>query len=181
MKIQVAATGKLVKGSVFDTNKRELEIALRNYDPQLYVQWNPTKNRGQGCWEVRRRPNQKERVYKGSHNGVAYYSLEYKEFDLVHHVVDLPYLTFRVMDWLYAHDTFRMVDRKSGEADQEFMDRFENTADYNARAFNAEQRRKMHEETKYQVREDRKYIREFQEMIQSGFNPARIAQYWGKH
>jgi len=79
MKLWHAPPGKLIRGHVLDVAVGPFTQALHELDKQLYVKWNPFKLRGFGCWEIRRKPNRKVAVFKGTFEGADYYNLEYVE------------------------------------------------------------------------------------------------------
>lgn len=180
MQISIGPTGSVVTGHLFDCSKSALEEKLRRYDSLLYIRWNPKKRRGMGCWEVRRRPEKKTAVHKTTFQGMSFLSLEYVEQDMVHHVVDAPFLSYRIFDWLIEHDTTRIMERKEGETDEAFMRRLHKEADYRHDKFAEKLNAKASEDMRYMVREHKREIKEFKEALLSGFNPARIAQYWGR-
>lgn len=151
--------GRTVKGSVFDCNPKRIERALKAYDPLLYVRWNSEKNEGNGCWEVRRRPEYKTLVDFGVDlDGRPVYSMEYKELDIVNHVLDTKVLNDSVLERIYQMDAWRFEDYGK-ELDQR-MD------DYKVKA-----EAKKWEEIRHAIKQDRKYWKQYQELVQSGYNP----------
>jgi hypothetical protein len=180
MKLEVGATGKLVQGSIFDEPKAAFERKLRRYDALLYVRWNPLKRQGMGCWEVRRRPEKKSFVHMATHAGANIFLLQYKEADLVHHVLDADVLDDRIMLRLWASDLDRVVPRHVGEDPLAYMQRVHAEMDY--RQIKREQRMQdaMDQDQKLMAREQRTAARDMMNLILSGWNPARIAQYWGR-
>jgi hypothetical protein len=82
--------GLIVKGTVFDINRKSFERALKDLDPELFLVWNPYKNEGLGSWQVWIKPTSK-RVIKQTEE---IYTLEYKYVPIEHHVYDLPHLSY---------------------------------------------------------------------------------------
>lgn len=98
--------GKIFIGSVYDSSKRKIEHALRKYDRQLYIKWNPKKKSGLGCWEVRRKPENLTKCYGADYQGTHIYMLEYLETDIIHHVMDVDVLSYSLVDRIKASDTW---------------------------------------------------------------------------
>lgn len=158
MEVHVGPTGHLVQGSIFDCNKKKFIRAIKDYDKQLYLKWNPKKNKGFGCWELRRYPSTKTPVFGGRFEGVAYYRLEHVEQDLIHHIMDMPYLTYQVVDRLKEMDAWenkRLLTDGEEEAERLII---KEEDDYRA-------------ERQYQVKQDKKYWKEYLELVRSGYNP----------
>lgn len=152
--------GRIIKGNVNDCNPKTLERALQNYDKQLYLKWNPEKNYGYGIWEIRRRPDSKSHVYKGVYlDGSPLYQLEYRELDLVNHVIDLNTLTIRVLDRLYEMDTTRT---------KHWVDNLE----YNEERSQVELENKAREDLRYAIRQEKKAFETMYEAARSGKNAA---------
>lgn len=99
--------GRVIEGTLHDCNKAYLERRLKQYDRQLYLKWNPNKNKGNGVWELRRKPDTKVRVIHGRVDGGTLSSLECVENDVINHILDVPVLTERLIDKLYEMDTYR--------------------------------------------------------------------------
>ncbi len=167
MNIQTGPTGCIVKGTIWDCNKEKLERQMRDYDAQLYLQWNPKKHYKMGCWEVRRRPTEKSVKDIAVYGGNTYVRVDYCESPLIHHVTDLPFLTPRVLEWLHKSDTSH---NKQWVKDLE----------YDEAKFNAAKVAKNREDMLYQAKQYKTQIRAFKEMLLSGLNPARIAEYWNQ-
>lgn len=154
--------GRLIKGTVFDCDKKWLERRLQQYDSQLYIKWNSEKNGGYGIWEVRRRPSQKSKVYKGVYiNGSPIFSWEYVENDLECHVIDVNTLTERVIYKIQSMDTFR-TDNWVAKFDNE-QERSQNRLVENNR-----------KELAYQLRQNRKHLQILKDSVASGYNPAQF-------
>jgi hypothetical protein len=154
--------GRVTKGNVNDCRKSTLERLLKNYDPLLYIKWNPEKRNGIGVWEIRRRPTKKEEYYRGVWiDGTPVYELDYHENDLVNHVLDIPYLTERVLTKLYEMDTYR-VDK--------WVDKFDYEQERSQDKLEAQNR----EELAYQLRHHRKEIEILRESVRDGYNPAQF-------
>lgn len=157
--IQVSNISKIVHGHVLDVKKDSLERSLKNYDKQLYLKWNPDKNKGHGLWEIRRIPNQKTAVPKTEFQGRVWFELEYVEDDFTNHILDVPYLNYGVLNKLYDMDTWRY---------QSWIDEM----DYQAKRKQENEISRLDSERKELIRENRKYFAELREAVRSGYNPA---------
>ena len=108
MKIWVNPTGSTIRGHVLDSALKPLEQRLKDYDPQLYIKWNPKKLHGWGCWELRRKPEQKTVrpedvvVFQGN----TFVCPKYHELNLVDHVMDIPFLNYSIVKKLEKMDTW---------------------------------------------------------------------------
>lgn len=170
-KIWVGPTGQIVTGTVLDCNKQSLELALKHYDPQLYIKWNPRKRAGMGLWEIRRRPEKKSVIPYVEYKGVVYSKIDYVEEDMVHHVMDAGSLTYAILTELKKMDTWaKGFDRKSWAAEYEFKEKQREQALHD----------KRREELRYHGKQFKKEIRDLKEAILSGLDPNRIADHWGK-
>ncbi len=164
--IEVGPTGKTVTGDVLDVKKSALERRLKHYDPQLYLHWNPTKRRGYGCWEVRRRPNLKSAVVIGPYQGGTLVDLQYVEIPLIAHVLDVPHLSYQVLDKVTAMDTWTV---------RNWVDKLENAEKENREKVQAD----LLKERSYNLKQFKGELKIFRELILSGTNPAELARYWG--
>lgn len=153
--------GYLIKGHVFDTNKKRLEQRLQNMDSRLYIEWNPRKNAGNGIWEIRRRPAFKEPVYKCHYQGHAIYQMQYCEDDMVNHVLDVPYLTERILPKLYEMDTYRIKN---------WLDVWEQGQQDSQNKIDEKNR----EELRYNLKSNRKYLQILRDAALAGYNPAQF-------
>ncbi len=170
MKILMGATGKLIKGHVLDVNEKLFNEALRFYDKQLYTKWNPEKLRGNGCWEIRRRPEFNSALDVAEFNGMLIFKVGPKEYDLVHHVLDCAFLNYDALRKLKEIDTWQYGTSSQYQDEVERRTR-------NKRQKNALQRKK---ETAYMAKHYKQEIRGFQEAIRDGVNPHVIANYWDR-
>lgn len=161
LKIEMAPTGKLIVGSVHDCNRQALERSLKFYDPQLYLKWNPKKRGGWGMWEIRRRPNEPTKVYQGSVDGQAFFTIEYKENDLVHHVLDVPVLRYDVLAKIKQMDAW---------ANKNFLDNL----DYEAARGIADAKAKARNELHYNIKQHKREWRDFAALVSQGVNPAKV-------
>jgi hypothetical protein len=168
MKIKIGPTGRLVTGSVLDVSKRGLEQALRAYDELLYIKWNPKKRSGMGCWEIRRRPDKKTALYEGEYEGTHLYRVEWDELDIVHHVLDVDTLNYGVLTKIMKMDVWKYKNLVA-------------EIDYAEKKYAEKIEKQTQEEMAYLIKQHKREIREFREMILSGHNPARIlASNWGR-
>ncbi len=149
--------GSVVQGSIFDCSKHGLEKALKAYDKYLYLKWNPVKNKGKGKWEIRRK-TQLPIITKYTVDNTEIVAYEYKESNLINHVLDLEYLTYdclaklRTMDawenknWAEDRDVIRqqMIDKQES-------DKWDNI--------------------RHSIKQDKKYWKQLQEATLSGYDP----------
>lgn len=158
MEIKINRLGNTIEGHVLDVRKEPFLRALKDLDSRLYIKWNPEKNAGNGCWEIRIKPTKKVPVYKTTLNGVKYFELEYVEDNLIHHILDVPCLNYRVITRLREMDAYAQKD-------------WLENMDYQAEKALIEKENKADAERRYLVKENKKYFRELQELVQSGYNP----------
>lgn len=157
--IQVSNLGRTVEGHVLDCNKKELIRLLKNYDSKLYLKWNPNKNKGYGMWEIRRTPNEKTAVYECDYRGAKIFSLKAVENDLINHVLDVPYLNYRVMNRIKEMDAWvnkRLIEDMDYQAEKNLI----------ASELKAEADRK------YMIKHNKKYFGQLKQLVQDGYNPA---------
>lgn len=153
--------GNIIVGSVWDCNKAALERSLKFYDSQLYIKWNPNKRRGHGIWEIRRRPNRMTPVYQGQWQGKDLYTMEWKEIDHVHHVLDVPVLRYDVLAKIKSMDTF---GQKNWLAAQ----------DYEATRIYDKIEKGAREELKYEIKQHKQEWRDFARLVSEGHNPGQV-------
>ncbi len=151
--------GQVIEGSVLDCNKKYLERALKDYDRNLYLKWNPKKNAGQGTWELRRLPNEKTAVPKYELNGQIVFELEYLENDLMHCIIDVPVLNYSLLKRLREMDTWGSGD---WVADLEYREQKSKDLEYD----------KNKQDLKYNIMQYRKAFADFKEEVRSGRTPA---------
>jgi hypothetical protein len=165
-KVWVAPTGRLSQGHVLDVSKKPFERALRDYDPQLYVRWNPKKLKGWGCWEIRRRPEKNNVIEIVPFGGNTYVHIGPVELDIVNHTLDLAFMNYSVLNKLKSMDTWKNPNWAKD------LERAE-----------AEHREKVIERDrqnlKYMVQEEKSAIRDIKQAILSGANPHLIGKHWG--
>jgi hypothetical protein len=167
MKLWHAPTGKLVRGNVLDVSLKPFLRALQDYDKQLYVEWNPAKLRGWGCWEIRRLPTQKTAVYQGTHKGMSFFKLIYLESRLTHHVLDCAFLNYDVLNHLKKIDMVEVI-KASGYASLDEL--------VEARTKEAKERRLADASAnlQYAIKQNKSAMSEFYEMVRSGIHPAQV-------
>lgn len=169
--IKTGPTGRIATGSVLDCAKGPLEQALKFYDPCLYVKWNPKKLKGWGCWEIRRRPEEKQVVESVSFGGATFSRVEYKEYDMVHHVMDLAYLNYNALEKLKAMDTW-----SEGRKGLEWVKQL----DYREAKAQERIEAKASVEREYNLKQLKPQIKDLMDFVSSGGNPARLADHWSK-
>ncbi len=154
----VRGIGSIVTGTIYDCNVKHFRRVLRDYSDRLYVGWNPYKKDGQGCWEIWHRPTYKTPVYRGKHEGIEYYSLEYRPNDFEHWVADLDYLDYAFLDRLREMDSWENRNLISGH--DEALDQLRVKADKDET-----------EHLKYVVRHNKQAFKDLLEYTQQGYNP----------
>lgn len=168
-RIYLGPCGNLIKGHVLDSARSPLEAKMREYDSQLYVKWNPSKLRGEGLWEVRRRPENKVPKYSVVYKGNTYTSLEYVENGLVSHLFDVPYLNYKILEKLKEIDTWN--------ASYKVQD-YGKDLDYKEAKIQEKLEEKAEGERDYMIKQHKSQIKDFMEYVQSGGNPYAIADFW---
>lgn len=191
-KIQTAPTGKLINGHVLDSSPKYVERALKAYDPQLYVQWNPKKAYGFGVWEVRWKPDSKtakrsrppEILPNGKvipclqgdiyeFEGYTIVEPKYHENNLNNHVMDVPFLNYGVLKEIKRMDMWKEelgykgknLNKELDYREAKWLDKIEDQA---------------FKERDYNLKQHKSEIAWFKEYLASGGNPYRIADVWGK-
>lgn len=157
----LAPYGKLVTGHVLDCDKASLERSLKDYDKQLYIKWNPKKNKGYGSWEIRRHPDKKQMVYKCDFNGYKIFEYEYKELDIINHVLDVPYLSREVVGRIKKMDTW--TDK-----------RWNQDLEYREATHRDAQDKKARDDLKYNIKQHTQQWRDFMSHISQGGNPGQV-------
>lgn len=166
---KLGPAGKIITGHVLDVAPAPLQRMLRDYDPLLYVKWNAHKRHGHGCWEIRRRPEQKAVVDVVEYKGMSFVRLEYDELDIISHVLDVPYLNYQVLEKLKSMDIANADVSKAYWLDH---------MDSKAKSLNEEARAKAKAEMLYELKQHRREMQEYKDAVASGLNPAQIADYW---
>lgn len=169
--ITVKPTGNVIRGHVLDAAVGPLVERLREYDPQLYVSWNPKKLRGWGLWEVRRRPNTKtikETVVTG---GNTYHVLDYVENGFENHILDVPFLNYLILERLKQMDTWA-ISTHGKDFTKEMESREE--------AHTEKMKQAALNERRYELKQQKSAIRDLMNYTLSGGDPSLIANHWGK-
>lgn len=165
--LSIGPTGNLIEGSIFDVSRGAVERQLKFYDALLYIKWNPNKRSKMGCWEVRRRPEKKTAVRQTSFQSGYICTLEYKELDLIAHVIDAPILTYGLVGKIRDMDCWQ---------DKNWADNLDKkAADFKRRAEEYADR-----EMRYAIKHDRRVLKEFKDLVATGKNPARVFQLMSK-
>lgn len=156
--VVVKNLGKLVEGHVLDVNRKQFELELKRIESRLYLKWNPEKQRGYGCWEIRIKPTKLTPVYQCSYRGSKIFTLEPIENSLVHHILDVPFLNYQVLNKLREMDT---------QGNTSWVDNM----DYEAEREDIKYRAKVTSIHRDMIRSNRKYFKQLQEAMLSGYNP----------
>lgn len=178
MNFEIGPTGHLITGSVLDVNRKELERKMQQYDSQLYLKWNPQRQQGQGVWEVRRRPEKKSITKVHYFGGNTYVELDYKENDFENLIWRVETLNYQILDRLKETDVWAQVNY-----DPEHHSRLTKAlrdGDHNREAKEDKGLRDARKEAIYKLNQDKSILRDFQEKINSGVNPALLMAFWGK-
>ena len=171
MRIEVGPTGQVIRGHVLDVSQKPFLQALKDYDAQLYFKWNPNKLKGWGCWEIRRAPEESRVKEVLVWEGNTIVCLDRVEQNLVHHVLDAPYLNYRVLSKLKEMDQW--TDDSRG------LD-FNARAEYAEAKFLEKEEERAEAEKQYAIKQHRSQFRDLKEFVASGGNPYRLADHWGK-
>lgn len=176
MIIETGPTGNLIQGDVLDVNKKHLEEAMQAYDPLLYITWNPKKRFGWGMWEIRRLPEKKSLVYRGSLGESKVFELAYVEKGVENHVKDIPLLTYELVSWLQRNDLWKDINFEASH--QERVTRWIDNLEKHEEKAKADNIAKKRAEAVYRMAQERSALRDFKTAINSGTNPADLARYW---
>jgi hypothetical protein len=171
VKVWLKPTGGVIKGHVLDCAIGPLSEKLRDYDAQLYVKWNPKKLKGWGCWEIRRRPEEMKVSEVEVFGGNTFVKLAYVENNLVNHVLDVPFLNYKILEKLKDMDQWKDDSRGAD---------FNKRADYLEAKYDEKVEQHAEDEKNYMIKQHKSQIRDFKEYVLSGGNPYRLADYWGK-
>jgi hypothetical protein len=161
----------VVKGTVLDVAPAAFEQRLKDYDPQLYVRWNPRKLKRHGCWEIRRRDTMKSIVDWAEFEGNCYTRLEYAENELVNHVLDCAFLNYDALRKLQEMDTWN-----KGYGVGSIVDQAERNLDHHRAQLAAKAKADM----AYQLKQHKSEWRDLKDEIARGMDPSQIAAYWGR-
>lgn len=171
-KFVMGPTGSSIRGHVLDCAVAPLERALKSYDSQLYVHWNPRKLRGWGCWQVRWKPEAKTVREEDIvvFNGNTYVCPQYHENNFNNHVIDVPFLNYDIINKIKKMDAWVHYGYKGKDLGRE--------VDYIEAKYDEKVEDEMIKEREYNLKQMRSEIRWLKEYVASGGNPARIADYW---
>lgn len=165
----LAPYGKLITGHILDCDKDSLERELKFYDAQLYLRWNTKKRKGYGQWEVRRKPDQTTNVFQGMVGSAKLFTVEYREIDIVNHVLDLPYLSRNTLGKLKQMDTWGKVGN------------FAKNLEYEEATHRQKEEKAALQDLKYNVKQYKKEWRDFAQFVSQGGNPGQVLSgTWGK-
>lgn len=161
MQVEIKNLGKCVQGHVLDITRKHFDRSLKNYDRLLYTKWNWRKNGGNGCWEVRRRPEKPYALYEGQYQGVKLFTVEYIETDAINHVLDVPFLNYAALE-------------RVKEMDAWVVDNYLDTIEYAAEKQRSHLEQQNRDELRYQIKHHRKAFSILQEEMQGGRNPLKF-------
>lgn len=166
-KLWMGPAGNLIEGHVLDVARKPFERALKDYDPQLYVKWNPKKLRGHGCYEIRRKPESTTIVDYAEVGSTVYFKLGYIENNLIAHVLDCAFLNYDQLRKIQEMDTFKLGPQ------QWIADR-----DYTLKQQTDARKAKARQEMAYEAKQYKRELRDFKEFVLSGNNPHQIMAHW---
>lgn len=155
---RVGPLGNIITGSVFDCNRDSLERSLKFFDPQLYLKWNPRKRAGHGIWELRRRPTFKTKILQGHIDGVPLYTYEYRENDMIHHILDVPVLRYDLLGRVKEMDSWNKKN---------YLD---NLDEQGAKAI-MDAKAKAKAELRYSIKQHKREWKDFAAFVSAGGNP----------
>lgn len=167
MKVWHAPVGRLIRGHVLDVSLKPFLRALQDYDKQLYVEWNPRKLGGHGCWEIRRLPNQKTAIHQGTYKGMAFFKLQYLESRVTHHVLDCAFLNYDAIRKVKDMDLFRII-KDSG------YDSLDTLLESKANEAKEAQQAKAASNLAYAIKQNKTAMSQFYDMVRSGIHPAQV-------
>jgi len=170
--ILVGPTGRITQGHVLDVSRVAFQRALRDYDSLLYVEWNPKKLRGWGCWEIRRQPENYVTLESIAFDGNTYTLIGLKEIDLVNHVLDCAFLNYDQVRKVKSIDRWATDGYKGKDLTRNMEAR--------EKAAQAKMKEDKKEDLKYASKQLKSVGKDFKEMVASGINPALIANHWDK-
>lgn len=171
MQILMGPCGKLIQGHVLDCAKAPLEAKMREHDAQLYVKWNPKKLRGHGLWEVRRRPEHKLAKHIAKYKGNTYILLDYVENDFTCHIMDTPFLNYKLIEKLKQIDTWNDSFKAKD---------FGKELEYKEAKIQDKIMSKAEDDKNYTIKQNKSEIRGMMEYVLAGGDPTRIADVWDK-
>jgi hypothetical protein len=174
MSLLIGPVGAISRGCVLDVNKKHLERKLKEYDPQLYIKWNPRKLSGNGVWEIRRRP-EKSCVFVAEFDGHKYYSFEAVENDLESHILDVGSLNYEILTKIKKMDTWALTNsEKGGTRVSQWIDGFERKE----AQMSADANQKIYDDMLYDMKQNRRALNEYRETILRGEDPNNLAKFW---
>lgn len=151
-----------------DCAVKPLLRALRDYDPQLYLRWNPNKRDRLGIWEVRRRPEKLSPKEIVEFKGNTYTLLDYVENNLVNHVLDCKTgLNYGVVQKIKEMDTW---------GDKNWVRNLE----YDERKHWVGVEDKALKEMKYGLKQYKSAAKDLKELVLSGTPLTELARHWGR-
>lgn len=158
MEVILKSTGSIVTGNVNDGDYNKFLTALQNYDPLLYLKWNPKKKSGNGCWEIRRKSATLHKVFVATIDNIPIYELKAEEIDHINHVLDIDCISERYLNRIYEMDTSKVHN---------WVDKTE----YEAKRAREKLEKDNREELRYQIKSDIKQFATLFEEMQRGYNP----------
>lgn len=167
MHIICGPTGSVVKGHVLDVSVKPFEQALKDYDPLLYVKWQPKKLKGWGCWQIRRKNPNLEPMEVVNYKGMSIIRLAHDEIDMNNLILEVAFLNYSQLNKIKEMDTWN-------------KSHMVHHIDYLEQKGKEERQLKAAEDMRHAAKEYKREIRDFKEMVLSGHNPADIAIHWNK-
>lgn len=169
MTITMNATGNIIKGDLMDVNPKHMERLLKDYDPQLYLKWQPKRRQGRGVWQIRRKPENYSVIAEQEEGKDVYRWLDYRELDIIHGVLDCPDLDYRVITKLKEIDTWQQSYKGQSWGDN---------LEYNEYKAREKGLKEAEEHRRRVIKDNLTMISDLRSAIASGVNPNLIGKYW---
>lgn len=165
--IDVGPTGKLIKGSLFDANVYRVKRALRDWDKQIHLEWNPRLRDGYGGWEIHWVPEMELPQYQGKLDGEPLYA--WRKIRPSKNTVikfDIPYLHDNLVGELQKRDLwqFKAGNKQVADGLEKFQDDLQTQREQEAEYKSAQARKEY-------MRENKAIIKDYYEYCRSGYNP----------
>lgn len=176
MNISIGPTGRTIRGDVLDCNKKHLEQALKDYDPLLYLQWAPDRNKRWGMWQLRRRSEKKTIKEILELDGKIIVNIDYIDHPKENLVKEFQYLDYSILGWVQRCDLWKQANYEEGKVHR--VQQWVNDFERDEREKVADQNEKLRNEAVYNMLQYKTAIKQYKEAILSGTNPNDLFKYW---